>query len=62
MAARGSLAGQVAVVTGASRGAGRDSRILDRTGQVLRVADLAREYGFMDVDGGLVDAFAMGAS
>jgi len=39
-----------------------DSRILERTGQVLRVADLAREYGFMDVDGGLVDAFAMGAS
>jgi NAD(P)-dependent dehydrogenase (short-subunit alcohol dehydrogenase family) len=39
-----------------------DSRILDRTGQVLRVADLAREYGFTDVDGRLVEAFEMGTS
>ncbi|HEY1333872.1 MAG TPA: SDR family oxidoreductase [Myxococcaceae bacterium] len=39
-----------------------DSRILDRTGQVLRVADLAREYGFTDVDGRLVEAFEMGGS
>jgi NAD(P)-dependent dehydrogenase (short-subunit alcohol dehydrogenase family) len=39
-----------------------DPRILDRTGQVLRVADLAREYGFTDVDGRLVEAFEMGTS
>jgi NAD(P)-dependent dehydrogenase (short-subunit alcohol dehydrogenase family) len=34
-----------------------DTRILERTGQVLRVADLAREYGFTDVDGRQVEAF-----
>jgi NAD(P)-dependent dehydrogenase (short-subunit alcohol dehydrogenase family) len=39
-----------------------DPRILDRTGQVLRVADLAREYGFTDVDGRVVEAFELGAS
>jgi len=38
-----------------------DPRVLDRTGQVLRVADLAREYGFTDVDGRRVDAFELGA-
>ncbi len=39
-----------------------DPRIVDRTGQVLRVADLAREYGFTDVDGRVVEAFELGAS
>jgi NAD(P)-dependent dehydrogenase (short-subunit alcohol dehydrogenase family) len=39
-----------------------DPRILDRTGPVLRVADLAREYGFTDVDGRVVEAFELGAS
>lgn len=39
-----------------------DPRILDRTGRVLRVADLAREYGFTDVDGRVVEAFELGAS
>ena len=34
-----------------------DPRVLERTGQVLRVADLAREYGFTDVDGRQVEAF-----
>src|SRR5678815_537956 len=34
-----------------------DPRVLERTGQVLRVADLAREYGFTDVDGRQVQAF-----
>jgi len=38
-----------------------DPRVLDRTGQVLRVADLAREYGFTDVDGRQVEAFELGA-
>ena len=28
-----------------------DPNVLDRTGQVLRAAELAREYGFTDVDG-----------
>ncbi|CAA2107301.1 SDR family oxidoreductase [Variovorax paradoxus] len=28
-----------------------DAKVLDRTGEVLRVADLAREYGFTDIDG-----------
>ena len=28
-----------------------DPDVLDRTGQVLTVGDLAREYGFTDVDG-----------
>ena len=39
-----------------------DLRVLERTGQVLRVADLAREYGFTDVDGRQVEAFELGAS
>ncbi|HZJ54440.1 MAG TPA: SDR family NAD(P)-dependent oxidoreductase [Myxococcaceae bacterium] len=34
-----------------------DPRVLERTGRVLRVADLAREYGFTDVDGRQVQAF-----
>jgi NAD(P)-dependent dehydrogenase (short-subunit alcohol dehydrogenase family) len=34
-----------------------DTRVLERTGEVLRVADLAREYGFTDVDGRQVEAF-----
>jgi NAD(P)-dependent dehydrogenase (short-subunit alcohol dehydrogenase family) len=36
-----------------------DPRILDRTGQVLRVADLARENGFTDVDGRVVEPFEL---
>jgi NAD(P)-dependent dehydrogenase (short-subunit alcohol dehydrogenase family) len=39
-----------------------DPRVLERTGRVLRVADLAREYGFTDVDGRQVEAFELGAS
>jgi hypothetical protein len=35
---------------------------MERTGQVLRVADLAREYGFTDVDGRRVEAFELGTS
>lgn len=36
-----------------------DSEVLSRSGQVLRVADLAREYGFTDVDGRQVEAFEL---
>ncbi|WP_295980555.1 SDR family NAD(P)-dependent oxidoreductase [uncultured Variovorax sp.] len=36
-----------------------DARVLDRSGEVLRVADLAREYGFTDIDGRQVAAFEM---
>ena len=36
-----------------------DPRIMDRTGRVLRVAELAAEYGFTDIDGRLVPAFEM---
>ena len=39
-----------------------DPGILEHTGQVLRVADLARKYGFTDVDGRQVEAFELGAS
>jgi len=39
-----------------------DPRVMERTGQVLRVADLAREYGFTDVDGRRVEAFELGTS
>lgn len=36
-----------------------DENVLDKSGRVLRVADLAREYGFTDVDGRLVEAFSI---
>lgn len=36
-----------------------DPRIMDRTGRVLRVAELAAEYGFTDIDGRRVPAFEM---
>lgn len=36
-----------------------DREVLARSGQVLRVADLAREYGFTDVDGRQVEAFEL---
>jgi hypothetical protein len=35
--------------------------VLAKTGLVLRVADLAVEYGFTDVDGRRVPAFAIDA-
>ena len=34
-----------------------DPAVLNKSGAVLRVADLAREYGFTDVDGRQVEAF-----
>jgi NAD(P)-dependent dehydrogenase (short-subunit alcohol dehydrogenase family) len=34
-----------------------DANVMQRSGSVLRVADLAREYGFTDVDGRVVEAF-----
>lgn len=37
----------------------RDPDVLARSGGVYRVADLAREYGFTDVDGRVVEAFEM---
>ncbi|QOF76813.1 SDR family oxidoreductase [Variovorax sp. 38R] len=36
-----------------------DAQVLDKTGQVLRVGDLARAYGFTDVDGRQVEPFEM---
>lgn len=36
-----------------------DPQVLERSGRVLRVADLAREYGFNDVDGRQVEAFEL---
>jgi len=36
-----------------------DPGLLESTGQVLRVADLARKYGFTDVDGRQVEAFEL---
>ena len=39
-----------------------DPQVMERTGRVLPVADLAREYGFTDVDGRQVEAFELGTS
>jgi NAD(P)-dependent dehydrogenase (short-subunit alcohol dehydrogenase family) len=36
-----------------------DPRVMDRTGQVLRVGDLAAEYGFTDIDGRRIPPFEM---
>lgn len=36
-----------------------DEGVLAKSGSVLRVADLARSYGFTDVDGRLVEAFEL---
>ena len=36
-----------------------DEQVMERTGQVLRVGDLAAEYGFTDVDGRLVPPFEL---
>lgn len=36
-----------------------DPRILEKTGRALRVGDLAREYGFTDVDGRVVPPFEL---
>ncbi len=35
----------------------RDAQVLQKSGMVQRVADLAREYGFTDIDGRQVEAF-----
>ena len=34
-----------------------DERVMDKSGEVLRVGDLAKEYGFTDIDGRRVEAF-----
>ena len=36
-----------------------DPRIMDRTGRVLRVGDLAADYGFTDIDGRRIPPFEM---
>jgi NAD(P)-dependent dehydrogenase (short-subunit alcohol dehydrogenase family) len=36
-----------------------DPRVLEKSGRVHRVADLAREYGFTDIDGRQVPAFEL---
>ncbi len=38
-----------------------DPQVLERSGQVLRVGDLARTYGFTDIDGRVVPPFEMEA-
>jgi NAD(P)-dependent dehydrogenase (short-subunit alcohol dehydrogenase family) len=38
-----------------------DPAVIERTGRVLRVGDLAREYGFTDVDGRQVPPFELDA-
>ncbi len=38
---------------------GADPRVMARSGGVYLVAELAREYGFTDIDGRQVDAFKM---
>lgn len=38
-----------------------DANVLNKTGEVLRVGDLAREYGFTDIDGRQVAPFEMDA-
>ncbi len=40
---------------------GADPQVMRKSGQVLRVGDLAREYGFTDVDGRQVEAFELDA-
>ena len=35
----------------------RDPDLLAKTGRMLTVGDLAREYGFTDIDGRLIPAF-----
>ena len=39
-----------------------DPQVLERSGQVLRVGDLARSYGFTDIDGRAVPPFELDAS
>jgi hypothetical protein len=36
--------------------------VLDRSGQVLRVGDLALDYGFTDIDGRRVPPFELEAA
>ena len=36
-----------------------DPNVLEKSGQILRVGDLAREYGFTDVDGRVIPPFKM---
>jgi NAD(P)-dependent dehydrogenase (short-subunit alcohol dehydrogenase family) len=36
-----------------------DANVIERTGQVLRVGDLALEYGFTDIDGRVVPPFEL---
>ncbi|WP_232061942.1 hypothetical protein [Variovorax sp. PBS-H4] len=40
----------------------RDIGVLDKTREVYRVADLAHEYGFTDIDGRHVPAFELDES
>jgi NAD(P)-dependent dehydrogenase (short-subunit alcohol dehydrogenase family) len=37
-----------------------DPKVISKSGKVHRVADLAREYGFTDIDGRQVEAFELG--
>jgi hypothetical protein len=48
-----SLAGKIAVVTGASRGASlySDPQLMSKSGSVVIAAEAALEYGFKDFNG-----------
>ena len=55
---------QVALVTGASRGRAivalaSDPQVLEKSGQLLDVGTLAREYSFTDADGSQPAPFRM---
>lgn len=39
-----------------------DPQVLERSGQVLRVGDLARHYGFTDIDGRVITPFELDAA
>ena len=39
-----------------------DANVMERSGQVLRVGDLAQAYGFTDIDGRVVPSFELEAS
>jgi hypothetical protein len=36
-----------------------DPNVMERSGQVVRVGDLARSYGFTDIDGRVVPPFEL---
>ncbi|RYG11551.1 MAG: SDR family NAD(P)-dependent oxidoreductase [Burkholderiales bacterium] len=43
-------------------GLAADAKVMEKSGRVLRVADLAAEYGFTDIDGRRVPPFELGGT